>query len=93
MKIAHRLFCKRSLAGEAIIVSIQIKKEKKPKNDIEIITESCIIQVIWKRSLNAVLSGESGGNETITWFSVVCLQSFIIDTLRDSSEKCKQGQT
>ena len=39
MKIAHRLFCKRSLAGEAIIVSIQI-------NDIEVITESCIIQVI-----------------------------------------------
>ena len=29
MKIAHRLFCKRSLAGEAIIVSIQIEKEKK----------------------------------------------------------------
>ena len=87
MKIAHRLFCKRSLAGEAIIVSIQIKKEKKPKNDIEIITESCIIQVIWKRSLNAVLSGESGGNDTITWFS------FTIDTLCDSFEECKQGQT
>ena len=58
MKIAHRLFCKRSLAGEAIIVSIQIKKEKnlkttsrflkrkKPENDIEVITESCIIQII-----------------------------------------------
>ena len=46
MKIAHRLFCKRSLAGEAIIVSIQIKKRKKPENDIEVITESCIIQII-----------------------------------------------
>lgn len=46
MKIAHRLFCKRSLAGEAIIVSIQIKKEKKPENGIEVITESCIIQIV-----------------------------------------------